>query len=281
MPRIKRRQFLQFAGSALATIGLSQLDLQQQGLRYGKALAQSTPRKLALLVGINDYPNSQRFRKLNGCVNDVELQRQLLMHRFGFNNKDILTLTDGAATRNGILTTFEEHLIKQAKPGDVVVFHFSGHGSYVSDRDPIDPSGKNSTFVPADDSPLAQEGVVNDIMGQTLFLLMSELKQKTENVTVVLDSCHSGGGTRGNIIVRSLEGGGKASQEEFQYQDQLMSRLNLTPAKLLEERRKGVATGVVIASAQRDEYAADYKYSRLSCGSLYLLTDAVSLAENR
>ena len=53
MPCIKRRQFLQFAGSTLTTWGLCQLDIQRQGDRYGKVLAQSTPRKLALLIGIN------------------------------------------------------------------------------------------------------------------------------------------------------------------------------------------------------------------------------------
>ncbi|MEQ9482891.1 MAG: hypothetical protein RIG27_11465 [Coleofasciculus sp. F4-SAH-05] len=62
MTSMKRRQFIQFATSALATIGLNQLDLQRQSLRYGKVLAQSTSRKLALLVGINQYPtNSDRF----------------------------------------------------------------------------------------------------------------------------------------------------------------------------------------------------------------------------
>ncbi len=91
MYRISRRQFFQFAGSTLATIGLSQLDIQRQGDRYGKVLAQSTPRKLALLVGINKYPPEQDLR---GCVNDVELQRHLLIHRFGFNPKDIYTLID-------------------------------------------------------------------------------------------------------------------------------------------------------------------------------------------
>ena len=53
MVRISRRQFFQFAGSTLATLGLSQLNLQRQGDRYGHVLAQSTPRKVALLVGIN------------------------------------------------------------------------------------------------------------------------------------------------------------------------------------------------------------------------------------
>ena len=107
MSNIKRRHFLQFAGS-VATIGLSQLDIFQASDRYAQVLAQSTPRKLALLVGINDYG----FSPLSGCIKDVRLQQELLIHRFGFNPKDILTLTDNQATRSGILAAFEEHLIK-------------------------------------------------------------------------------------------------------------------------------------------------------------------------
>src|SRR5919199_4004556 len=204
MFRISRRQFLQFAGSSLATVGLSQLNIQQQADRYGKVLAQSTPRKLALLVGINQYSS----QPLRGCVNDMELQRQLLIHRFGFNPNDIHTLTDEKATRQGILEAFEEHLIKQAKPGDVVVYHYSGHGSRVLDPDPIvdsasrGKSGVSGTFVPVDSSlPSGQDGVVEDIMGHTLFLLMSALK--SENFTAVLDSCYSGGATRKEFQVRS------------------------------------------------------------------------------
>jgi len=137
-------------------------------------------------------------------VTDVELQRQLLIHRFGFNSKDILTLTDGQATRKGILTAFETHLIQQAKPGDVVVFHYSGHGSQVVDPDKDTPDGLNSTFVPVDSVlPLefpAKGGTVKDIMGHTLFLLMAALQ--TENVTAVLDSCHSDAGSHAGAIAR-------------------------------------------------------------------------------
>lgn len=43
-----RHHFLQFAGSTLATLGLSQLNIKQAE-SYGKVLAQSTPRKLALM----------------------------------------------------------------------------------------------------------------------------------------------------------------------------------------------------------------------------------------
>ncbi|WP_413167596.1 caspase family protein [Capilliphycus salinus ALCB114379] len=75
-----RRRFIEFAGSTLATLGLNSVNLLPKFDRYGKVLAQSTPRKLALLVGINQYQKDP----LNGCVNDVRMQQLLLIHRFGF-----------------------------------------------------------------------------------------------------------------------------------------------------------------------------------------------------
>ena len=80
---MKRRHFLQFASSTLATLGLSHYNIFEKGNRYAQVLAQNTPRKLALLVGIN-YPNNPNVNSLNGCVTDVDLQQQLLIHRFGF-----------------------------------------------------------------------------------------------------------------------------------------------------------------------------------------------------
>ncbi|HIK50311.1 MAG TPA: caspase family protein, partial [Oscillatoriales cyanobacterium M59_W2019_021] len=274
---MERRQFIQFSTSLLATLGLSQLDLQHRAIRYAKVLAQGTPRKLALLVGINEYPETSGFSPLRGCTTDVQLQRQLLIHRFGFAPADILMLTDAEATRSQILTAFDEHLVKQAKPGDAVVFHYSGHGSQVTDPDRDFPDGLNSTFVPVDSElPLAfpfEGGVVRDIMGHTLFLLMSAIQ--SEQLTVVLDSCHSGGGTRGNLRVRSPEGidlvrGNGidllASPEEFEYQRQWLSRLNLSPEEFIRRRREGIAKGVVIASAQRDQLAADAPFSDFYAG---------------
>ncbi len=278
MSTIKRRQFLQFAGSALTTIGLSQFDLLKQGDKYGKVLAQSTPRKLALLIGINNYPAIKGFSNLVGCETDVDLQQQLLIHRFGFNPNDIKILKSKEATREGILTTFNEHLVKQAKSGDVVVFHFSGHGSQIADPDKISPDGLNSTFLPADASSSREKGAVNDIMGRTLFLLMSALKQKTENVTVVLDSCHSGGGTRGNVRIRAADGGLSLtpSPQELEFQQTLMKQLNISPQELSKIRGIGVAAGVVLASAGREQVAADYSFPGFSAGAFtYLLTQCL------
>lgn len=274
MSLIKRRHFLQFAGSTLAAVGLSQADIVMQGDRYGKLLAQSTPRKLALLVGINDYPDAPLY----GCATDVDLQRQLLTHRFGFDSSNIYTLVNQEATRQNILTAFEEHLIKQAKPGDVVVFHFSGHGSRVKALYGLTPDGLNSTLVPIDATLPAefpvQGGSVQDIMGHTLFLLVSALQ--TENVTVVLDSCYSGGTRKpGNFRVRSRQGGPElqVSASEKDYQQQWMSRLKLTPEELAKRREEGPAKGLFIASAQRDQLAMDGTFDDFHAGAFtYLMT---------
>ena len=279
MPRVNRRRFLQFAGSTLTTLGLSQFDIIRKGNLYGQVLAQDTPRKLALLVGINNYPQSSGITLLNGCLTDVEMQRELLLHRFGFNPQDIITLTDEKANRQNILETFENHLIKQAKPGDVVVFHFSGHGSRVIDPNPINQDGLNGTMMPYDRySPNTRDTrKVRDIMGRTLFLLMYALQ--TENVTAVIDSCHSGGGTRGGLVVRAFEdtrfgtGNAQASPEEFEYQDKLLSRLKLSSSKFQELRRKGIAKGIALGSAQRDQFAADARFNGFHAGAFsYLLT---------
>ncbi|MBD2214681.1 caspase family protein [Nostoc linckia FACHB-104] len=277
---MQRRKFFQFAGTALTTLGLSQFDILRQANRYAQVLAQSTPRKLALLVGINQYPASQRFSELQGCVTDVNLQQELLIHRFGFNKSDILRLTsepsDQQPTRNNILTAFEEHLIKQAKPGDIVIFHFSGHGSELIDPNPIKlcpnqqfNSNSNSTIVPTEDG---QSKLVPDIMGRTLFLLLSALQ--TDNVSFVLDSCHSGGGTRGNFRIRSVPGDNlKPSNEEIAYQQRWLEKLQISAEDFAQQRCAAVRKGVVIASAQRQQAAADATFDEFFAGAFtYLLT---------
>jgi hypothetical protein len=270
MTNIKRRQFLQFSGSAIAAMGLSQLDLLNMGDRYGKVLAQNTPRKLALLVGANAYPNAPLY----GCITDTELQYHLLVNRFGFNPKDILIVSDNAAikpTRQGILQAFEDHLIKQAKAGDVVVFHYSGHGSRVQDSDTTD--GLNSTFVPIDRTAkkMGDKIEVSDIMGRTLFLLMSAIQ--TDNFTAVLDSCHSGGGKRGNSRIRAITGSNDIpSQIELEYQKQWLAKLNISPEEF-QRRRQAVAKGSVIAASSAAQFATDASFNGFSAGAFtYYMT---------
>ncbi|MFE4106134.1 caspase family protein [Almyronema epifaneia] len=269
-----RRRFLQAAGGALAMTGLSQLALQQQATRYGRILAQATPRKLALLVGINNYSSGGRYTGLQGCLSDLALQQALLISRFRFQPDDICVLSDETAdkpNRANIIRAFEEHLIAQAQPGDVVVFHFSGHGSRVLDPQPRYADDFNSAFVPAD-ATFAAEGV-NHIMGRSLFLLMQRLQ--TENVTVVLDSCYAGGGTRGNARIRSVWDGTlyRPAAEELEYQSYWLRRLQIDRDRFQQLRETGVAKGVVIAAAQANQEALDVGFDGFYAGAFtFLLT---------
>jgi len=282
MSFIKRRQFLQFSGSALATLGISQLEIEQQAIGYAEVLAQNTPRKRALLVGINDYLKVGEFQwyPLEGAVNDTQIQKELLINLFGFQPNDICILHNQEATRANILQAFENHLIKWAQPGDVVIFHYSGHGSQVADPDKVFEDGRVSTIVPID-SPLPpgypnKGGKVNDITGHTLWLLMQAIN--TENVTFVLDSCYSGGARKGILTVRSRPGDQEllritdskiqllASTEEQKYQKQLMSRLKLTDSDFVKMRQQGVPKGVMLAAAKRDQSAIDTRFADTPVG---------------
>ena len=143
------------------------------------------PKKLALLVGINTY-RSANIQKLKGCVNDVTALKSVLLDKFGFREGDIRTLTDHEASYDRIVNAFKTHLIARAAPGDIVVFHFSGHGSRVEVGS--DPSGFEESIVPYD----SRDPKNLDITGSALSFLLRELAKKTKNVTVILDSCHSG-----------------------------------------------------------------------------------------
>ncbi|MGK7889376.1 MAG: caspase family protein [Leptolyngbyaceae cyanobacterium] len=293
MSSLKRRHFLSLFGSTLATIGLSQFDFCAQADRHGQLLSQSTSRKLALLVGINAYP--EPISDLRGCLNDVDLQYQLLVHRFGFHPSDIVILWDNQSdptltpSRDNILRAFQEHLVQQAKPGDVVVFHYSGHGGQVKDPNPIQVAvcgegqidDRNGTLVPNDPMDLNQRGseiVVPDIMGRSLYLLTHALQ--TENVTTVLDSCYAGAGTRGNMTVRSV--GSRlsrrdqtpvASEVELEFQNTLMADLNLSLADFQGGRSQGIAKGVALGSASCNQEALDAVFGRFNAGAFsYLLT---------
>ena len=65
-------------------------------------------------------------------MTDLELQRQLLQYRFGFQAADVLTLKNQEATRAAILEAIDQHFIQQAQGDDLVVLHFSGFGSQVN-----------------------------------------------------------------------------------------------------------------------------------------------------
>lgn len=155
--------------------------------------AQSLPaaEKRALLIGVNDYTRGPAHWDLRGCENDVAMTRELLVTKFGFPEENIKVLLSGEATAEGIRAAIEDWLVDRSQPEDIVYFHFSGHGSQLKDMDGDEDDGRDEMICPADMEQGKVESVISDDQLQALLARIP-----ANNVTVVLDACHSGTGTR-------------------------------------------------------------------------------------
>jgi hypothetical protein len=155
----------------------------------GPATATGKRRFLALLVGVGDYAAAD---KLLGPKNDVEAMRRLLVEQYGFPAGNVCALVDGQATTAAFRKAFDAALVDRAQAGDVAVFYFSGHGSQAPDENGDEPDGWDETLLLQD----ARSGGVHDLVDDELNGMLARLYAKTENVSVLLDSCNSGTATR-------------------------------------------------------------------------------------
>ena len=143
----------------------------------------------ALLCGINNYGS---ISDLRGCLNDVGDVQRLLVDVFQFNENNVKTLCDREVTKAAIKRQWQ-WLLRGAKPGDRLVFHFSGHGSYTDDRD--GDEGEDGV-----DELLCLYDMDWDKPGS--YLLDDEIRELTDQIpeevffTFLFDSCHSGTATR-------------------------------------------------------------------------------------
>ena len=143
------------------------------------------------MIGVNDYTKGPPQWDLRGCENDVKMTRELLATKFGFPEKNIKTLLSAQATAQNITAAIEDWLIGRSRPEDIVYFHFSGHGSQAKDMDGDEEDGKDELICPAD---MQLRDVNTIITDDQLRDLLGRIP--ANNVTIVLDACHSGTGTR-------------------------------------------------------------------------------------
>lgn len=143
--------------------------------------------KRALVVGINAY----RDAPLRGCVNDTELMHGLLVNEFDFPADDVRVLCDGRATTAEIKRRLD-WLTRDTRADDVLVFHYSGHGSQVRDRGKLDELAdhKDEILCPVD---LDWKDLV--VTDDDLAFYFRRIAPGAR-LYVVLDCCHSGTGTR-------------------------------------------------------------------------------------
>src|SRR5690606_7854106 len=117
--------------------------------------------KHALIIALGSYDKETGWSDISSA-NDVEIIKQSLIIK-GFSEENIHIYIDGL-TKDGILNAIQSDLISKVKKGDVVYFHFSGHGQQVADNDGDELDGLDEALVPVN-AP-ARNKVRNSITGE-------------------------------------------------------------------------------------------------------------------
>ena len=175
-------------------------------------MTNSTPNFHALLIGINFYfphrlPEGNCYKNLKGCVQDINHVETYLKNTFNLTPDQIIKLTATASdnpeqpqeppellpTYENIVNKFKEVTAK-AQPQDLVYIHYSGHGGRAKTiyEDIKGFAGLDEALVPCDIGQ-PNSRYLRDL---ELAKLLDDMVQKQLAVTVVFDSCHSGGASR-------------------------------------------------------------------------------------
>ena len=173
----------------------------------------------ALLIGIDRYEPNSLYKDLKGCVRDIDLVADYLKKTLKIPSKQIWKLTSPfeetsmlsgiRAARQEVKPTYEnivnafQDITNKAQLGEQVYIHYAGHG------------GRAVTIYPELEGEQRQdEGIVPMDIGSSdgrylrdveIATLLKRLTDKGCIVTVIFDSCHSGGATRGDCAIRGNE----------------------------------------------------------------------------
>eukprot|EP01057_Protomagalhaensia_wolfi_P005127 Protomagalhaensia_wolfi_Nauph_80__5126@NODE_547_length_2329_cov_13_934934_g407_i0_p1_GENE_NODE_547_length_2329_cov_13_934934_g407_i0NODE_547_length_2329_cov_13_934934_g407_i0_p1_ORF_typecomplete_len500_score91_42Peptidase_C14/PF00656_22/5_5e58Raptor_N/PF14538_6/8_1e05Peptidase_C13/PF01650_18/0_0064DUF1296/PF06972_11/0_17HOIPUBA/PF16678_5/0_21G_path_suppress/PF15991_5/5_9DUF3824/PF12868_7/6_8e03DUF3824/PF12868_7/0_43_NODE_547_length_2329_cov_13_934934_g407_i0681567 len=162
------------------------------------ALASTFPpsgRQKALLIAIN-YDGTKD--ELSGPRQDVRRMGAMLEKVYGFRSDNTVELTDAREnyknpiylpTKKNILKAME-WLVKDAQTGDVLFFHYSGHGSQKPSLDgyTYEQDGLDETICPLD---FRKAGEIRD---DEMASIMQKDLPAGVRLFCVMDCCHSGTG---------------------------------------------------------------------------------------
>lgn len=185
-------------GRIIASILLILFALQLQG----------SPKRVALIVAIGDYPSELGWRKLSSA-NDVVLIKNALIYQ-GFKEENIKVIKDREATKKGVLSAIND-LSRNAEKGSIVFFHYSGHGQQIVDEVGDEVDGLDESLIPYDAGltyELCAAKGGNHIRDDLLGELFTKIRKKIGtdgDIIVSLDACHSGTATRGIGVARGTD----------------------------------------------------------------------------
>lgn len=175
--------------------------------------AEAIPIHRALVIGLGEYEDTD-WSKINGD-NDVRYVVSML-ERIGYT--DIKTLKNREATKSGIMIALSD-LAKRCNAGDKIYIHYSGHGQLMTDLNGDEATRWNGWHSQWDESIIPYDAYMTycekdrgekHISDDELAVCLTEIRNavgKKGEIIVVLDACHSGDATRGELdeIVRGVD----------------------------------------------------------------------------
>ncbi|KAL0954612.1 hypothetical protein HGRIS_003572 [Hohenbuehelia grisea] len=225
----------------------------------------SYERLRALVIGIDDYPS---YTKLRGAVADAGDMFGFLTQFMGVPEANIERLLDQQASREAILCAIkamiqDDRIVR----GDPILFYFAGHGCRVLPPKDWKLEGTNihiEMLCPHDfKRSTSEHEYVEGIPDIMMNDLLSQLAHaKGNNITVILDCCHSGSATRDGSpktedLLRSVDVSSHrlrfSGAQSFQdiHVDRVKSRrLRVTP-----DDNVGMASHVLLAACSENGYA--------------------------
>ncbi|KAJ7738192.1 caspase domain-containing protein [Mycena metata] len=243
-------------------------------------MSSSSNTVFALVIGINNYlAGPEAFAPLRGAVNDSRdfvryLTDSRTKHGLGVAPENIIHLENAQATRSRIMSVFHAHFLENEKIPDggdaTMILFFAGHGARMKVR--AEHDGENpeiEVICPVDERTLEENGnPVYAIPDYILGCLLAKLaKKKGPNITVILDSCHSGGMNR--LPDADMEAGlpraaWTASDEVPESLDSHLWSSGHATAKSYRLWAPSSTSHVLLAACRQDEIAREETHKDLS-----------------
>jgi Caspase domain len=232
-----------------------------------------------LLIGIDYYKPNRLYKSLKGAVRDINLVEAFLKQTLKIPTEQIYKLVSPSQEDTALLAarsaeapvqepTYEnivkafDRLTATAQAGEQVYIHYSGHGGRSAT---IYPNLKQGTgeqndegIVPMDIGDTPDGHYLRDIEMTTLLKRMTD---KGLIVTLVLDSCHSGGATRGDAEIRSAgqtDNLPRSSQSLVAELEELEQNWRESKNRGLVEEGGVARNYVLLAACRPNEYAYEY-----------------------
>jgi Caspase domain len=228
----------------------------------------------ALLIAIDGYKPNRLYKNLKGCVRDINLVASYLLDTLKIPSERVFKLTspnpeitqtietkDPEPTYANIVAKFQD-ITEIAQPGEQVYIYYSGHGGRATTiyREVKRADQYDEGIVPMD---IGDGG--RYLLDLELAMLLKRMVDKGLIVTVIMDSCNSGGVTRGDAAIRSGE---ETDQTPPEQESLVASRQELIANwKIQTEGLDGDIEWVspannylLLAACRPNEYAYEYAF---------------------